>query len=146
MTREEFFKIRRTLKASFLSPSFMTEDALDVWFNQLNRYDFKDIEEGVNNYIVTQTKTPTIRDITERIELARKERLRKLKAFGKATNTIRCKECNDLGFTIYWKDADGHIVDKADGEYEYMKPCRCERGREGWPEDYKLWYETKREN
>jgi len=144
MTDEEFLKVKRTLKASFLSPTFMAPDTLDTWFNALNEFNFCDIQEGIDRYIKHSSKTPTIYDIRELVMLARKERMQKTSAFGKATKTIKCKECGDKGFTTYWKDDVDRIVSKTDGVYEYMKPCRCERGRQGWPEDYKYWYETKR--
>lgn len=138
MTKDEIDKLVRTLKAAFKAPAFLaSKDDIDVWFNALNMYEFKDIEAGVNDYILSESRTPTIHDIRERVALARKNRLRSVKAVNVATNSYLCPKCKDAGFILYYKDENGNQVDKKDGIYEYMKTCGCAAGAANYPKWYK---------
>ena len=138
MTKDEIDKLVRTLKAAFKAPAFLSsKDDIDVWFNALNMFEFKDIESGVNDYILSESRTPTIHDICERVSLARKNRLRGERVISKATNTYLCPKCKDTGFILYYKDENGNVVDKKDGIYEYMKTCGCASGATNYPKWYK---------
>lgn len=147
MNSNEFTRVQMLLKSNFPKITiFDSPDSVDLVYNALNRYDFRDTWKGVLECVQTAQFAPTIREITDCIERAEKNRHEdeKQQAAQTWTEAVRCPKCNDAGFVfiLYRKPTkdpahcfpDDHP--KYPGPYDYTEvtvPCTCSTAKEKFP-------------
>ena len=164
MTDNDFNRIRSILKGTFPKITFFdTPDTQNVLFNALNRYDFRDTWKGVLECVETSQFPPSIREITDYIERAEKNRHADERQNARQTwdEAVRCTRCNDAGFLFvtYRRPSqdpshcwpDDHP--KYPGPYDYTEaaiPCNCVTARDKFPwafmtdEEWAKWVEDER--
>lgn len=143
MTDQEYQRVTRLLNASFQKISFLeNEETIDLFFNILNKYDYRDIWKGVRDYVELEKFAPTIHDIVRYVEQSEKQRHEAERANASQAweDAVSCMRCNDSGFII--------VIHK-DGT-EAVTPCNCDRGRDRFPslfltdEDWRAFVDDQR--
>lgn len=143
MTNQEFSRVVALLRSSFREVPYLSGgESTDLFFNILNKYDYRDIWKGVRDYVELEKFAPTINDIVRYVEQSEKQRhdLERQNARQAWEDSYSCMRCNDSGFII---------VIHADGT-EAVTPCNCENGRAKFPslfmddDDWRAFVEDQR--
>lgn len=147
MNNNEFARVQVLLKSNFPKITmFDSPDSVDLVFNALNRYDFRDTWTGVKACVERSQFAPTLRELVDEIEKAEKNRHADERENARKTwsESVHCTKCNDSG-TLYmtfrkptqdpshcWPDDDP----KYPGPYDYTEVtmlCDCAVAREKFP-------------
>ena len=92
MTREEWAVLVKAMKAVYTSPSFLPDQyAFDTWYGLLKDLDYKLLNLGLNKYMQTEWKEPSIaalRQCAQRFARKNKE-LNETEAWEKVSKAIR---------------------------------------------------------
>lgn len=143
MTGDEYNRVSRLLKASYREVPFLDgQESIDLFFNILNRYDYRDIWKGVRDYVELEKFAPTINDIVRYVEQSERQRHEEERnnAAQSWTEAVSCMRCNDSGFIIL-KHRDGT---------EAITPCNCDNARAKFPslfmddDEWRAFVEDKR--
>ena len=66
MTKEEFKKLAKGLKAVYTQPTFLPDtDALSIWYELLKDLDYMIAQAAVQKHMITSKFPPTIAEIRE---------------------------------------------------------------------------------
>lgn len=72
MTREEFGRIVKVMKAIYTSEKFIPDkDAFDAWYFMLGEYDYNSASLATKTYMATEKFPPTPADIIDKIHSAK---------------------------------------------------------------------------
>lgn len=143
MTNQEFSRVVALLRSSFREVPYLSGgESTDLFFNILNKYDYRDIWKGVRDYVELEKFAPTINDIVRYVEQSEKQRhdLERQNARQAWEDSYSCMRCNDSGF-IFVIHADGT---------EAVTPCNCENARARFPslfmgdDDWRAFVEDQR--
>ena len=126
MTNQEFSRVVTLLRSSYRDVPYLSGgESTDLFFNILNRYDYRDIWKGVRDYVELEKFAPTINDIVRYVEQSERQRheTERQNASQSWTEAVSCMRCNDSGFIIL-KHRDGT---------EAITPCNCDNARAKFP-------------
>lgn len=126
MTKDEALRPFSMLSANWDFLKFDDETTFDLWFGALRGYDVIEVEQGIRDAVKhLPGKTPVVSDILEYVEDVRRGRRRAAEERDLhkiISNSVKCRDCNDHGYvTIIYPT-----------EYEAVRPCRCEAGKNIW--------------
>lgn len=143
MTSNEFNRIKSILKGSFPRLTmFDTPDSQNVVFNAMNRFDSRDVMNGVKTCVEECQYPPSLKEILNFIERAAEIRKDDERRIANAHQTfeeaVKCPKCNDAGFLIvtYRKPARDPKYCREDDPYDYtetVRPCTCGVARQKFP-------------
>lgn len=158
MTDNEFTRVCSLLRSAFPKISFLeSPDASSLFFNVLNRYDFRDVWKGVSECVEQSQFAPNLAELKGYIERAEKDRHADERERARQTilESVKCPKCNDAGFVIitYRKPAQDPAHCKPDDPFDYtevMRPCECATARDKYPwafiddQEWTQWVEDER--
>ena len=143
MTNQEFTRVRTMLQNIWPKiPFFDSPDTTDLFFNVLNRYDFRDTWSGIRECVEEAQFQPSLAEIKGYIERSESNRHQDERQNARETwnNAVRCTKCNDVGY-VFVKHEDGT---------EAVMPCNCAAARARFPslfstdEERQKWVEDER--
>ena len=160
MTDNDFRRVQSLLKSMYPRIAlFDSPDSIDLVFNALNRYDFRDTWTGLKNCIENSTYQPNLHEIINSIERAEEIRKDEERRIANAHQTfeeaVSCTKCNDSGYMIvtYRKPTRDAAHCQENDPYDYTevtRPCSCRTAMQKFPvfflsdEEWQKWIDDER--